>query len=73
MNSIMVDGTGMCGCCRISVGGKMKFACVDGPDFDAFEVDFDEAMNRGRTYIEEEKEEKEHVCKLTGEIRHGQI
>ena len=46
MNPIMVDGTGMCGGCRLTVGGKTKFACVDGPDFDGFEVDFDEAMHR---------------------------
>lgn len=70
MNSIMVDGTGMCGCCRISVGGQMKFACVDGPDFDAFEVDFEEAMNRAGNY---KKEEDDHVCKLTGDVRHGKI
>jgi len=50
MNPIMIDGTGMCGCCRLTVGGKIKFACVDGPDFDAYEVDFDEAMKRGRMY-----------------------
>ena len=68
MNSIMVDGTGMCGCCRLTVGGEMKFACVDGPDFDGFLVDFDEAMNRSRNYKEEEQE---HICNLTGEVRHG--
>lgn len=68
MNSIMVDGTGMCGCCRLSVGGKMKFACVDGPDFDGFLVDFDEAMNRARNYA---TEEREHICNITGEVRHG--
>lgn len=50
MNPIMIDGTGMCGCCRLTVGGKTKFACVDGPDFNAYEVDFDEAMQRGRMY-----------------------
>lgn len=50
MNTIMIDGTGMCGCCRLSVGGKMKFACVDGPDFNAYEVDFDEAQHRGTIY-----------------------
>ena len=50
MNPIMIDGTGMCGCCRLTVGGKTKFACVDGPDFNAYEVDFDEAMTRGRMY-----------------------
>ena len=70
MNSIMVDGTGMCGCCRLSVGGEMKFACVDGPDFDGFLVDFDEAMNRARNYA---TEEREHICNLTGEVRNGQI
>ena len=50
MNPIMVDGTGMCGGCRLTVGGKTKFACVDGPDFDGHEVDFDEAMSRSRSY-----------------------
>lgn len=50
MNPIMIDGTGMCGCCRLTVNGKVKFACVDGPDFNAYEVDFDEAMKRGRMY-----------------------
>jgi ferredoxin--NADP+ reductase len=70
MNSIMVDGTGMCGCCRLTVGGEMKFACVDGPDFDAFEVDFDEAMNRARNYA---KEEHDHICRLTGDVRNGKI
>ena len=70
MNSIMVDGTGMCGCCRLTVGGKMKFACVDGPDFDGFLVDFDEAMNRSRNYA---TEEREHICNLTGEVRNGKI
>src|SRR5699024_4486966 len=70
MNSIMVDGTGMCGCCRLTVGGEMKFACVDGPDFNAFEVDFDEAMNRAKNY---KKEESEHICNLTGEVRNGKI
>lgn len=70
MNSIMVDGTGMCGCCRLTVGGEMKFACVDGPDFDGFWVDFDEAMNRSRNYA---TEEREHICNLTGEVRNGKI
>ncbi len=68
MNSIMVDGTGMCGCCRLTVGGEMKFACVDGPDFDGFLVDFDEAMNRLRNYA---TEERDHICNLTGEVRNG--
>jgi len=56
LNPIMVDGSGMCGCCRVSVGGKTKFACVDGPDFDGHEVDWDLLMNRLRTYLDEEKE-----------------
>lgn len=70
MNSIMVDGTGMCGCCRLTVGGEMKFACVDGPDFDGFLIDFDEAMNRSRNYA---TEEREHICNITGEVRNGKI
>ncbi len=56
LNPIMVDGTGMCGCCRVSVGGETKFACVDGPDFDGHEVDWDLLMNRLHTYLDEEKE-----------------
>jgi ferredoxin--NADP+ reductase len=56
LNPIMVDGTGMCGCCRVSVAGETKFACVDGPDFDGHEVDWDLLMNRQRTYLDEEKE-----------------
>jgi ferredoxin--NADP+ reductase len=55
MNPIMIDGTGMCGGCRLTVGGKTKFACVDGPDFDGHEVDFDETIKRSRTYAEMEK------------------
>lgn len=55
LNTLMVDGTGMCGACRVSVGGKMKFACVDGPEFNGLEVDFDEAMRRQTLYKEEEK------------------
>ena len=57
LNTLMVDGTGMCGACRVSVGGKMKFACVDGPEFDGYEVDFDEAMKRQRQYWDEEQAE----------------
>ena len=56
LNPIMIDGTGMCGGCRVTVGGKNRFACVDGPEFDAHKVDFRELMNRLRTYVEEEKE-----------------
>lgn len=65
MNPIMIDGTGMCGCCRLTVGGKTKFACVDGPDFDAYEVDFDEAMQRGSMYKAfEKKAYDEAKCNL---------
>ena len=73
MNSIMVDGTGMCGGCRLTVGGETKFACVDGPDFDGHQVDFEEAMRRGAFYKTEEKQSEDaHVCRLTGEVRnHG--
>lgn len=56
MNPIMVDGTGMCGACRVTVGGEVKFACVDGPDFDAHQIDFDEVINRTRIYKDYEKE-----------------
>lgn len=67
MNSLMVDGTGMCGCCRLTVGGQTKFACVDGPDFDGHQVDFDEAVARGRMYLSEEKESmRKHECRLAG-------
>ena len=65
MNPIMIDGTGMCGGCRLTVGGKTKFACVDGPDFDGHEVDFDEAIKRSRTYADLEKEAtREYNCRL---------
>lgn len=66
MNPIMIDGTGMCGCCRVTVGGEMKFACVDGPDFDGFQVDWDEAIARGKMYRKEEAESLEcKACNLT--------
>ncbi len=64
MNPIMVDGTGMCGGCRLTVGGQTKFACVDGPDFDGFEVDFDEAMHRGTMYKEFEGHARDEACNL---------
>ena len=64
MNPIMIDGTGMCGCCRVTVGGKMKFACVDGPDFDGHEVDFDEAMARCAAYKPFELKAREAACNL---------
>lgn len=63
MNSMMVDGTGMCGCCRVSVGGQTKYACVDGPEFDGHLVDFDEAILRSRMY-----KEHEHACRLRGRV-----
>lgn len=64
MNPIMVDGTGMCGGCRLTVGGETKFACVDGPDFDGHLVDFDEAMKRGSMYKEFEAHQREASCNL---------
>ena len=64
MNPIMVDGTGMCGGCRLTVGGKTKFACVDGPDFDGHEVDFDEAMSRSRSYTPFERNAYKEACNL---------
>ncbi|GHV71818.1 ferredoxin-NADP+ reductase subunit alpha [Spirochaetia bacterium] len=67
MNPIMIDGTGMCGGCRLSVGGKTKFACVDGPDFDGHEVDFAEAMSRGAMYKPFEVKAHEEACKLLEE------
>ena len=67
LNTIMVDGTGMCGGCRVSVGGEMKFACVDGPEFDGHKVDFNELMMRNRTYVELERiSDERHRCKLAG-------
>ena len=64
MNPIMIDGTGMCGGCRLSVGGKTVFACVDGPEFDAHQIDFDEAMSRGAVYKEFEAHRREKTCNL---------
>jgi len=64
MNPVMVDGTGMCGGCRLTVGGETKFACVDGPEFDGLSVDFDEALRRGATYREFESRVREHACRL---------
>lgn len=69
LNPIMIDGTGMCGGCRVTVGGQTKFACVDGPDFDGHQVDFDELMRRNRFYQEEEVQNLQHVCRLTGGAR----
>ena len=64
MNPIMIDGTGMCGGCRLTVGGKMKFACVDGPEFDGHEIDFDEAIARGGMYRDFERHAYEQTCNL---------
>jgi len=64
MNPIMIDGTGMCGGCRLSVGGEMKFACVDGPEFDGHQVDFDEAMDRASMYKDFERHAYEKTCNL---------
>ena len=65
LNPIMVDGTGMCGGCRVTVGGEVKFACVDGPDFDGHKVDFAELMNRNGVYRDQETEdEKNHICRI---------
>lgn len=64
MNPIMIDGTGMCGGCRLTVGGKVKFACVDGPDFDGHEVDFDEAIERSNMYKDFERHQYEDTCNL---------
>lgn len=67
LNTLMVDGTGMCGGCRVTVGGRTRFACVEGPEFDGYEVDFDEALRRQGMYRKSESEAREHVCRLRGE------
>lgn len=64
LNPLMIDGTGMCGCCRVTVGGEMKFACVDGPDFDGFKVDFKECMERQNFFKDKEQEMNDHACKM---------
>ena len=67
LNTIMVDGTGMCGGCRVTIGGEMKFACVDGPEFDGHKVDFTELMMRNRTYVDMERiADERHRCRLAG-------
>ena len=60
LNALMVDGTGMCGCCRVSIAGQVKFTCVDGPEFDAHLVDWDQLISRNNTYIDKER----HICQL---------
>ena len=64
LNPLMIDGTGMCGCCRVTVGDEMKFACVDGPDFDGFKVDFKECMERQNYFKDKEQEMNDHACKI---------
>lgn len=71
LNPIMVDGTGMCGACRVTVGGETKFACVDGPEFDAHQVDFDEALRRQGQYKEEEIQKDHEYCELVGGMING--
>ena len=72
MNPIMIDGTGMCGGCRLTVGGKTKFACVDGPDFDGHEVDFDETIKRSRTYFDMEREAaRDFECRLMESVKNA--
>ncbi len=66
LNPIMIDGTGMCGGCRVTVGGKTRFACVDGPEFDGHEVNFDELMTRLQAYLEDEKNSYNHYCNIQG-------
>lgn len=64
LNSLMVDGTGMCGCCRVTVGGATKYSCVDGPEFDGHQIDWDEVISRSKIYSDIEKA---HICRITGE------
>ncbi len=69
LNPLMIDGTGMCGCCRVSIDGKIKFACIDGPDFDGLVVDFDELINRQKMFIQHEatmNDQDLHLCHLLG-------
>ena len=68
---IMIDASGMCGGCRVTVGGETKFACVDGPEFDGHTVDWDELIARNSFYAGEEAKQMEHICRITGGVRHG--
>ena len=70
LTALMIDGTGMCGGCRVSVGGETKYACVEGPEFDGQLVDWDTLIARNAYYMAEEQEERDHVCRLTGGVRH---
>jgi ferredoxin--NADP+ reductase len=69
LNAIMIDGTGMCGGCRVTVGGKTKFACFDGPDFDGHTVDYDELVLRQKMYAPQEAEAMDHLCRLDAQIK----
>jgi ferredoxin--NADP+ reductase len=71
LNPIMVDGTGMCGGCRVVVGGQTKFVCVDGPEFDGLQVDFDLLTKRLRTYVDMEKESLNHQCQIGLAVKSG--
>ena len=71
MNPVMIDGTGMCGGCRVTVGGETKFACVDGPDFDGHLVDFDSAILRQRMFKKQERESQEHKCRMMEGIKNA--
>lgn len=71
LNPIMIDGTGMCGGCRVTVGGETKFACVDGPEFDGHQVDWDELLKRNAFYKEDEAAASQHICRITGGVRNG--
>lgn len=71
LTALMVDGTGMCGCCRVSIEGETKYVCVDGPEFDGSKVDWDVLIARNEYYMPEEKEMRDHVCHLTGGVRHN--
>ena len=71
LNPIMIDGSGMCGCCRVNVDGQTNFACVDGPEFDGHLVDWDELLQRNAFYKAEETEDSKHVCRVTGGVRNG--
>ncbi len=71
LTAYMIDGTGMCGGCRCNIGGEDKFVCVDGPEFDGSLVDWDELIQRSAYYSEQEKYDREHVCRLTGGVRYN--
>ena len=71
LTAYMIDGTGMCGGCRVIIGGESRFVCVDGPEFDGSQVDWDDLIMRNGFYIEEEAEERSHICRLTGGVRYN--